>query len=217
MEFDTPPFSHARLYREFPLSIRIAQRSIVAAAVIPFFCIRVLIKANQQGANIWPQIAVGVASGICAAVGLLATYYAVIRYPYMGLVDAADGDLFHKYLESQGKSLQVLAKCVCLTVAGGGVIIPIWDGRITVFEWFVVPYAALVFLFVVFLLVYYDRIDYPAVATFLRCSLGLGIFLFPFFLPALLVGSMRAEAILDEAMLQREVEKNRSTLSRASP
>jgi hypothetical protein len=209
MESEDPPANNARMYGEFPLSIRIAQRSIVAAAVIPFFCVRVLLKPKKQGETIWLQIAVGVVSGICAAVGLLATYYAVIRYPYMGLVDAADGDLFHKYLVSKSKGLQFLAKCACLMVAGGGVIAPMLDGQITGIEWLVISYAALVFLFLIFLLVYYHRFDHPAVATFLRCSMGIGIFLFPFFLPALIIGSMRADKLLDEEIMKLEAEKKR--------
>jgi hypothetical protein len=54
-------------------------------------------------------------------------------------------------------------------------------------------------VFVLFVLFRYNRFDHPAVATLLRCSMGLGILLFPLFLPAIVIGSQRAKRLLNQA------------------
>lgn len=205
----------AKTYSEFPLSIRIAQRSIVIAVMVPIFILIFIVKGKIRLWKAWPKwlsIAIGAVSGPCAMVGLIATYYAVIRYPYIGLVDAADGDLYHKYIESRSDWIQFAIKLLCLIVAGIGIVAPVADGAVTAIDGVIILYSIAIFLFVLFLLMYYDRIDHPAIATFLRCSMGLGLFLYPFFIPALVIGSFRAEALLGDAMVQLESEKKRPGL-----
>lgn len=192
------------MFGEFPLSIRLAQRSILAAVVIPIV-LRTLLRAPIG----WLRIGIGVVSGSCALVGLIATYYAVIRYPYMGLVDAADGDLFSKYLESQKKWVLNLAKGVGILIAIFTIFSRLWDGQINGIDLLIALYAASILIFLLFLTFLYDRADHPTVATFLRCSMGLGIFLYPLFIPALIIGSMRVNTLLDEAILKMEAEKRR--------
>jgi glucan phosphoethanolaminetransferase (alkaline phosphatase superfamily) len=193
-----------KMFGEFPLSIRLAQRSILVAIAIPIV-LRTMLRARFG----WLQIAIGAASGICALVGLIATYYAVIRYPYMGLVDASDGDLFSKYVESQKKWVLNLAKGVGIVVAISAIVARLWDGQINALDLAIALYAASILVFLVFLAFFYDRADNPTVATFLRCSMGLGIFLYPLFIPALIIGSMRVNVLLDEAILKMEAEKRR--------
>ncbi|MFO0013511.1 MAG: hypothetical protein ACK553_12260 [Planctomycetota bacterium] len=207
MPSNDPVSSNAKMYVEFPLSIRIAQRSMLLAVLIPILLVRQLRFP-------WLRFAVLSASGACAAVGFIATYYAVVRYPYMGLVDAVDGDLFSKYIESQKKWVQVAAILICLVIAIAGVVVPMLDGRIVVLEWVVILYAAAVLVFVMFLLFYYDPTDHPTIATFLRCSMGLGIFLYPFFVPALVIGSMRVDRLLDEAVMKMEYDRRHSPSGR---
>lgn len=142
-------------------------------------------------------------------VGLIATYYVVIRYPYIGLVDAADGDLFSKYIESQKKWVLNLAKGVGIFIAISAIFARLWDGKINGIDLSIALYAASILIFLLFLTFYYDRADHPTVATFLRCSMGLGIFLYPLFIPALIIGSMRVNTLLDEAILKMEAEKRR--------
>ena len=208
----TEPGPRVKTYGEFPLSIRIAQRSIVIAVMAPIFILIFVVKGKIQLWKAWPKwlsIAIGAFSGPCALVGLIATYYAVIRYPYIGLVDATDGDLYHKYIESRSNWIQVAVKLLCLVVAGIGIVAPVSDGVVTAIDWLIVLYSIAIFLFVLFLLLYYDRIDHPAITTFLRCSMGLGLFFYPFFIPALVIGSFRAEALLGDAMVQLESKKKR--------
>jgi hypothetical protein len=205
MPVPEPASSNAKKFGEFPLSIRLAQRSIVLAILIPI----ALIRLRRIP---WMKFAILAASCACGAVGILATYYAVIRYPYMGLVDAADGDLFWKYFESKSKPVRVAAVIACLLIALALIIYPMMDGQITGVDLLVSLYAIAVFCFVVFLMFFYERTDYPTVTTFLRCSMGIGIFLVPFFIPALVIGSIRANTLLDEAILKIEAEKKRSGL-----
>lgn len=212
MSTTEPASSDTKMFGEFPLSIRIAQRSIVVAILIPII-LRAFLRQRGQVKIPWMQFAVGAASGVCAAVGCIATYYAVIRYPYMGLVDAADGDLYSKYVGSKRRWVQVAAILACLAIAAAGIMGPMADGRVIGWEWLVIFYSSAVFFFVIFLIFYYDRADHPAIATFLRCSMGLGILLFPLFIPAILIGSMRVNTLLDEAMLKMEAEKKRTGFS----
>ena len=53
--------------------------------------------------------------------------------------------------------------------------------------------------FLLFLTFGYSPERYPAVATYLRATAGVGLVFFPLFIPALIVGTIRANQILDEA------------------
>jgi hypothetical protein len=115
------------------------------------------------------------------------------------MVDAADGDLYANYVE---KTSMILKKFVGLCTAIGlgiSLYLPLADGRITGIEILWMIYASLVLVFVLFLLLRYNRFDHPTVATLLRSSMGLGILFFPLFLPAVIVGSGRAKRLLGEA------------------
>ena len=212
MPTDEPAIGNSKMFGEFPLSIRIAQRSVVVAILIPII-LRALLRQRGKVKIPWMQFAVGAASGVCVAVGFFATYYAVIRYPYMVLVDAADGDLFSKHIESKQKWVRVAGILICLAIAAAGILVPMGDGQVAGWEWLVILYSSAVFFFVIFLMFYYDRIDHPTIATFLRCSMGLGIFLFPLFIPAIIIGSMRVNTLLDEAIMKMEAEKKRTGFS----
>lgn len=197
--------SPSKQYREFPLSIRVAQRSWLVAIIIPIF-LRQMLRAKVP----WMSIAVLMASGLCACVGLVATYISVIRYPYMGLVDAADGDLYAKYVESRSKFLFTLVKIVGLLAGALALVLPFLDGQLNGKELLFLLYVVPVVGFIGFLVFRYDRMEHPTVATLLRCSMGLGVPLFPLFIPALLIGSMRAKALLDQATTQIESEERYS-------
>jgi hypothetical protein len=184
-----------KLFREFPLSVRIAQRSWLTALAIPILSLRILTKIKVP----WVvQTILGIA-GLCGVVGFVATCWVVVRYPFIGMVDAADGDLYANYVE---KTSMILKKFVGLCTAIGlgiSLYLPLADGRITGIEILWMIYASLVLVFVLFLLLRYNRFDHPTVATLLRSSMGLGILFFPLFLPAVIVGSGRAKRLLGEA------------------
>ncbi len=194
-----------KAFVDFPFSIRLAQRSILIAIAIPIV-LRTLLRAGVPRL----RLIVVCAAAVCGAVGLIATYYAVIRYPYMGLVDAADGDLFSKYIEARPKWMMVFVKIAGLIGTVAAVVVPFTDGQLSDAEVWMVLYALSLLGFFIFLSFFYSREDYPTVATFLRCSMGMGIFVYPIFIPALLLGSMRGRMLLDNATAQIEADRRRT-------
>jgi hypothetical protein len=128
-----------------------------------------------------------------------ATYYAVIRYPYIGLVDAKDGDLFTKYVSTISKPFKWIIQWLGIVLLVVIFVSPAVDLKINLRDLLIMFYAGVVLGFVLFLTFVYDRFLHPTVATFLRCSLGVGIIFVPLFLPAILIGSVRAKSLLDRA------------------
>ena len=53
-----------------------------------------------------------------------------------------------------------------------------------------------------FLLVRYNLIAHPTIATFVRVTIGFGVLLFPVYIPALMIGSMRCERLLAKTEIQ---------------
>lgn len=197
--------SNRKTFREFPLSFRIAQRSFLFAVLIPIV-LRFMIRAKVGGI----PMAVIAASGLCLLTGIIATHFVLIRYPYIGMVDPADGDLYAKYVETISLRIRKMLKVVGIAAGALAIAIPFFDGNVKSIELAWLIYSAVLFMFILFLAFRYDRLEHPAVATFLRCTLGLGIILCPIFLPALIIGSMRAQRILDDAEVQLEAEKRQS-------
>lgn len=139
------------------------------------------------------------AAGFFALVGFLATCWVVARYPYIGMVDAADGDLYSKYIEKTSMFLKKLVGLLLTIGLALSLFAPMGDGNITGAELLWLSYGGCTLVFVLFVLLRYNRFDHPAVATLLRCSMGLGIPLFPLFLPAIIIGSSRAKRLLSQA------------------
>jgi hypothetical protein len=185
-------------FREFPLSIRVAQRSWITAVAIPLLLLRVIAKMKIP----WVVQSIFGVSGLFALIGYVSTCWVLVRYPYIGMVDSSDGDLYSKYVDQLGafvKKLLGLCAVVCLVFA---LFAPLRDGTLTGLEILWLLYGGSTLLFLLFILFRFNRFDHPAVATLLRCTLGFGIPLFPLFVPALLVGSQRAKRLLDEAQEQ---------------
>ena len=184
-------------FREFPLSVRIAQRSWVTAVTIPLVMLQVIARMKVP----WVAQSIFGISGLFALVGYVSTCWVLVRYPYIGMVDSSDGDLYSKYVGPLGRVPKILGTCavVCLCIA---LIALSQKGKLTGIEILWILYCGSTLLFLLFILLRFNRLDHPAVATLLRCTLGFGIPLFPLFVPALLVGSQRAKRLLDEAQEQ---------------
>lgn len=184
-------------FREFPLSVRIAQRSWVTAVTIPLVMLQVIARMKVP----WVAQSIFGISGLFALVGYVSTCWVLVRYPYIGMVDSSDGDLYSKYVGPLGRVPKILGTCavVCLCIA---LIALSQKGKLTGIEILWILYCGSTLLFLLFILFRFNRFDHPAVATLLRCTLGFGIPLFPLFVPALLVGSQRAKRLLDEAQEQ---------------
>jgi len=184
-------------FREFPLSVRIAQRSWITAVTIPLVMLQVIARMKVP----WVAQSIFGISGLFVLVGYVSTCWVLVRYPYIGMVDSSDGDLYSKYVGPLGRVPQILGTCavVCLCIA---LIVLSQKGKLTGLEVLWLLYSGSTLLFLLFILFRFNRFDHPAVATLLRCTLGFGIPLFPLFVPALLVGSQRAKRLLDEAQEQ---------------
>ena len=185
-------------FREFPLPVRIAQRSWITAVAMPLLLIRVIAKMKIP----WVLQSIFGISGLFALVGYVSTCWVLVRYPYIGMVDSSGGDLYSKYVDQLGalvKKLLGLCAVVCLCFA---LFAPLRDGKLNGLEVLWLLYGGSTLLFLLFILFRFNRFDHPAVATLLRCTLGFGIPLFPLFVPALLIGSQRAKRLLDEAQEQ---------------
>ena len=184
-------------FREFPLSVRIAQRSWITAVTIPLVMLQVIARMKVP----WVAQSIFGISGLFALVGYVSTCWVLVRYPYIGMVDSSDGDLYSKYVGPLGRVPKILGTCavVCLCIA---LIVLSQKGKLTGIEILWILYCGSTLLFLLFILLRFNRLDHPAVATLLRCTLGFGIPLFPLFVPALLVGSQRAKRLLDEAQEQ---------------
>jgi hypothetical protein len=184
-------------FREFPLSVRVAQRSWITAVTIPLVMLQVIARMKVP----WVAQSIFGISGLFALVGYVSTCWVLVRYPYIGMVDSSDGDLYSKYVGPLGRVPKILGTCavVCLCIA---LIVLSQKGKLTGIEILWILYCGSTLLFLLFILLRFNRLDHPAVATLLRCTLGFGIPLFPLFVPAVLVGAQRAKRLLDEAQEQ---------------
>jgi len=187
-----------KLYREFPLSVRIAQRSWLTALAIPVLSMRILAKIKIP----WVLQTIFGVTGLVALVGFVATCWVIVRYPYIGMIDAADGDLYAKYIEKVSLFVKKLVGICVAIILGVALYSPMRDGNINGLELLWLLYGACTMIFLLFVLIKFNRFDHPTVATLLRCTMGLGILLFPLFLPALIVGSQRAKRLLGQAQDQ---------------
>jgi hypothetical protein len=62
--------------------------------------------------------------------------------------------------------------------------------------WFV--YLGFMFGFCMFMAFVYDPVQHPTLATLARATLGMGLLLFPIFLPIVMIGSFRMRRLLDD-------------------
>jgi hypothetical protein len=191
----------APTFKEFPLSFRIAQRGMLVSLIALFFGRRFIgAKAGGLGAIFMLCIL------ICLVTSILATGYVVLRYPFLGLVDAVDGDLYHRNITARRSTGVLLRMLNCLLIIV--LVLACWmlisRGRMTVGQVWFCGYSLVLIPFLLFLGIRYDRIKHPTIATFIRASLGLGIPLYPLFLPVIYLGSRRCRALLEKADLRLE-------------
>lgn len=145
------------------------------------------VKGQGVPAWLWP-ILVGIwTPGI---VGLLLTFYAIARYPYLNLATGGGPRIAaaSRWIWAPlGWFLYVLAPLVALS-ALANIGEPV--------KCLVLLFMALDMAFVAFLLTFYRREKHPTVATFLELTFGLGTVLFPIYIPSLVIGSLRCRRFL---------------------
>jgi len=191
-------------FEDFPISYRLSQRSMLAAIVTLLFSRRLF--APQ-----WPDAMKWVLAGVIASIvvfALVASCYVVVRYPYLSLVQPSDGDMLSKQFTS--KLLTRVTKAVglaTLSVLLFVLVLASWNNGIaSVSEALLLAYVAILFCFLVYLCFFYDAELHPTIATFIRSTLGLGIPLFPFFIPVLIVGSIRCRRLLEDEIHRQQFD-----------
>jgi len=181
-------------FSEFPPSYRFAQRSI-AIALGGSFLVRPFFGPNA------PQLAqnpMGLIFIAVISVALLVSFYVIIRYPYISLVEPSDSDEFTRNYGRNRivyKAVNCLAILTIAMILTGMIVGGIHDSRL---GW-KIAYAAPLLMFLLFHLFAYDPVQHPTVATFLRSTLGLGVILLPIYLPAIFIGCLRCRRLIDAA------------------
>ncbi|OUT62334.1 MAG: hypothetical protein CBB71_01950 [Rhodopirellula sp. TMED11] len=168
----------------------------------------VLFSWSFLGKN-WPDL---VKLGLIVAVigfvffALCLSAYVVLRYPYLSLVDTRDGDVFKRQFKS--RFLSRVTKLLGLGVVGllffAVVVAGLSDGIKNPGQAVLTIYVSLLFAFLLFLCFRHSDQRYPAVSTFIRSTLGLGIVLAPLFIPILILGNWRCNRLLDAEVRRQQ-------------
>lgn len=181
-------------FSEFPASYKFSQRAIGLASCLAIFA-RPFFGPNA------PPVAnniIGVGLGFLVALALSASVYVIVRYPYLSLVEPADGDQFTKHFGMQPIVYTIL-KCLTILTVLTLMLSMLIFGFNGPHALLMFGYLSIMLAFLVFHAFIYTPIQYPTIATFLRSTVGLGLLLLPFYLPFILIGSIRCRSLLDRA------------------
>ena len=145
------------------------------------------------------QFLLGTAIYLIACISLCVSFYVIVRYPFLSLVDPSGGEHFMKYFGSSGGPVYRILKIAALAVISIVIISLLVDGKNNLQESLKLVYFVVMFGFLTFMTFFYRPVSYPTITTFIRATLGVGVLLFPIFVPALIVGSIRCKRLLDNA------------------
>lgn len=179
-------------FGRFPFSYRLSQRlmSLVLVALAS------LVFGFFAGVPVQIRIWIVCACGLVVLVSFGLTAYVVVRYPYISLVIPTDGDLFSQQQGSSlGRLVRILNSLAILFLIVGPAIV-ITRGIDTPFEIVFLVYSALMLPLLLFLRFLYSSESHPTLATLIRSTFGIGLALFPIFLPVVAVGSVRCRRLL---------------------
>lgn len=188
-------------FKDFPLSYRISQGGIALALVLLMFSRAAL----NQNAPMNVRIVVGSILGAIVLFSLLVSYYVIVRYPYLSLVQTSD-DHFTKHFSMSGTWLYSLLKVLSTLVVLVLMISIVLQGVNDMKKTLVLIYLMIMFGFLNFMTFKYNPVDHPTISTFVRATLGVGVLLFPFFIPAIFLGSVRCSQLLDAAENENSLE-----------
>lgn len=181
-------------FKDLPASYRFSQGGIALAMVLLTFST----TAFSQNA---PQIVKTIAGsilGLIVLASLTVSYYVIVRYPYLSLVPTQDDDHFAKHFSLSGSWLYTLLKYLALMTILVLLISLVLNGIDDLKKTLILVYVMIMLGFLTFLTFRYDPIRHPTIATFIRATLGIGVLLFPLFLPAVAIGSMRCSQLLED-------------------
>jgi len=145
------------------------------------------------------QVSVGNAIYLIAAISLCVSFYVIVRYPLLSLFEPSGGDQFKKYFASSGGRVYKILKIAALAAVLIVIISMLLDGKNNLQESLKLVYFVAMFGCLIFMTFIYKPASHPAVATFIRATLGVGVLVFPIFIPALIVGSIRYKRLLANA------------------
>jgi hypothetical protein len=138
---------------------------------------------------------------LIACISLCVSFYVIVRYPFLSLVEPSGGDHFMEYFGSSRSGVYRILKIAALAVILIVIISLLVDGKNNLQEFLKLVYFVVMFWFLIFMTFHYKPVSYPTIATFIRATLGVGVLLFPIFIPALIVGSIRCKRLLDNASI----------------
>ncbi|QDU97381.1 hypothetical protein [Lignipirellula cremea] len=136
--------------------------------------------------------------GMVIVVSFLLSAYVVVRYPYLSLVGASDGDLFDRQVGSNLGWLTSVLKVLGLLFLVMAVVLIARRGFVSPAAVLFFVYALVMIPVLLFLFFWYRPASHPTVATLIRSTFGVGLLLFPLFLPFVIIGSFRCQRLLDE-------------------
>lgn len=148
------------------------------------------IRGNGIPIWLWPILILIWTPGI---VGLCLGYYAIIRYPYLSLATGWQPTL------TSTRWLWVLLGVIFWMIAlmfSLVFLIELFSRPLDVWGLVACGYFAIECWFAGFLLIIFRAERHPTIATFIQLSLGIGIALLPFYIPALLAGGIRCRTFL---------------------
>lgn len=183
-------------FSDLPFSYRLSQRAMACAAVVAMLGAKAVAKPQRPAVIRWSFAAV---IGAIILFSVITSCYVVIRYPYLSLVETADGDIFSRHFTSKflGRATKALGLTIITIVLMALVGVALNKG---VTDWVhaaMLWYVPTLFLFVVYLCFFHDPELHPTVSTYIRSTLGFGILLFPVLFPVVIIGSVRCKQLLD--------------------
>lgn len=181
-------------FKDLPPSYRLSQGGIALALALAIFAR----AAFSQNTPLVVKIVAGSILGLIVLASLTLSCYVVIRYPYLSLVPTSDEDHFAKHFSLSGTWLYKTLKVLALAATAIMIVAIITGGVDNVGKLITLIYLAIMLGFLIFLSFIYDPVSHPTMATFIRATMGIGVLLFPLFIPALAIGSLRCRWLLED-------------------
>jgi hypothetical protein len=182
-------------FEDFPPSYRFCQGCILAVLVLATSCTGAYIGRVPS----FVKIGFGCMLGALVVASLVVCAYVVVRYPYLSLVQPVDGDYLDRRTTGNTRGLvfvlKLLASAFCIMAT---VLIP-RNGFATPPSIAAYCYFLVMLPFLAFLTFAYRPTVHPTIATYMRATLGVGVILFPVYIPILVVGSIRCRRLLNAA------------------
>ena len=188
-------FERAR-HVKLPLEVRISSGLIVVSllllAIGNWLLKRLRLLAPDLAASITPELLRGAAivAVVPGVIGMALSIYTVARYP----------DTWSRV----GGTLQIFPVrrwlwCIlgglCYLIAVILVAGVITEETLSLRTAMAMGYAAMVLIFVGYLLTFFRAAKHPAVASFLYLTAGIGVLVFPLYVPSLIIGTIRYRRI----------------------